>query len=180
MHYIGHLFFERLHGQGIKGVGGLTLGADPIANAVAIISYQKGQPINPFVVRKELKDHGIINWIEGNVDPGDSVAIVDDVITTGNSTIQAVQRATDSGLMVKKILILVDREEGGRNIFRNTHLIPRWRYYLLGQSLWNYTASKSRPGKALMNKKELSYNEIEKLVRLCESKINKGETCKHG
>ncbi len=114
MCYIGQLFFERIRYENIKGIGGLTLGADPIANAVAIMSYQKGHPINPFVVRKELKDHGIINWIEGNVTADDPVAIVDDVITTGNSTIQAIKRAIESGLIVKKALVLVDREEGGR------------------------------------------------------------------
>jgi len=70
----------------------LTLGADPIANAVAYTSYLKGSPIEAFVIRKTAKAHGTMQWIEGNVKAGDRVIIVDDVITTGKSTIEAIGR----------------------------------------------------------------------------------------
>jgi len=64
------------------GGRGLTLGADPIANALSVISFQKGRPIKSFIVRKDVKDHGTKNAVEGNVKPGERVAIIDDVITT--------------------------------------------------------------------------------------------------
>lgn len=74
-------------------------------------AWQKGQRINQFVVRKKLKDHGKVKWIEGNVQSGDRVVIVDDVVTTGGSTIQAIAQAKDESLEIAGVLILVDRQE---------------------------------------------------------------------
>ena len=70
--------------------------------------------INAFVVRKKAKEHGLMKWIEGNVNEGDKVVIVDDVVTTGQSTIEAIDRARESNLNVIKAIALVDRQEGGR------------------------------------------------------------------
>jgi len=81
---------------------------------VALTSFLKGQPINSFSVRKEPKEHGAGRQVEGDVKPGDKVVIVEDVITTGGSTIRAVAAAQEFGLKVVKVIILVDREEGGR------------------------------------------------------------------
>ncbi|GAB4485767.1 MAG: orotate phosphoribosyltransferase [Thermodesulfovibrionales bacterium] len=114
MHLIGSLIFTMIRGAGVKGIGGLTLGADPIADAVAYTSYLQGAPIEAFVVRKTAKSHGTMQWIEGNISPGDRVAIVDDVITTGASTIEAITRAREGGLEIVKVIALVDRQEGGR------------------------------------------------------------------
>lgn len=111
---IGNIIFELIKNLNVRGVGGLTLGADPIAHAVAHTSYIKGNPIEAFVVRKKQKTHGIIKWIEGNVKKGDRVVIVDDVITTGESTIEAINRAKEEGLEIVKVIALVDRQEGGR------------------------------------------------------------------
>ncbi len=97
MNLIGELVFEMLADSGVTAAGGLTLGADPIANALSVISFQKGRPIKSFIVRKDVKDHGIKNAIEGNVKPGEKVAIIDDVITTGGSTITAIERAREGG-----------------------------------------------------------------------------------
>jgi orotate phosphoribosyltransferase len=97
----------------VKGIGGLTLGADPIADAVAYTSYLKEKPIEAFVVRKSAKSHGTMQWIEGDVKAGDRVVIVDDVITTGKSTIEAITRAKEAGLEIVKVIALVDRQEGG-------------------------------------------------------------------
>jgi orotate phosphoribosyltransferase len=96
------------------GIGGLTLGADPIADAVGYTSYLKGAPIEAFVVRKTAKSHGTMQWIEGNVKAGDRVVIVDDVITTGKSTIEAINRAREAGLEIISIVAMIDRQEGGR------------------------------------------------------------------
>lgn len=119
MYLIGNAIYEMISPLDVKGIGGLTLGADPIACAVAYTSYLKGKPIEAFVVRKKAKEHGTMQWIEGNVEKGDSVVVVDDVITTGSSTIQAISRLKEAGIFVKKVVVLVDRQEGGReNILR--------------------------------------------------------------
>ena len=117
---VGQLVFahvQRLRSQGMKidGVGGLTLGADPIAVATAMVSHTAGFPLHAFIIRKEPKKHGTAAWLEGsrNVPSGASVLIVEDVVTTGGSTRQALARAEESGLRPMAILSLVDRQEGG-------------------------------------------------------------------
>jgi orotate phosphoribosyltransferase len=114
MNLIGAIIFDMLKDTDITAAGGLTLGADPIANALAVISYQKGKPIKSFIVRKDVKDHGTKSAIEGNVKAGENVAIIDDVITTGGSTITAIEHARKAGLNIKMVITLIDREEGGR------------------------------------------------------------------
>jgi orotate phosphoribosyltransferase len=111
---IGNIIFEMLVDTDVSAAGGLTLGADPIANAVSLISYQKKKPIKSFVVRKDAKNHGTRSGIEGNIAPGERVAIIDDVITTGGSTITAIEVVREAGLKVDRVIALVDREEGGR------------------------------------------------------------------
>ncbi len=116
---VGEAVFEAVRDRGIDGVGGLTLGADPMAAATMHVAWDHGQRIKQFVVRKQLKDHGSIKWIEGNVTPGESVIILEDVVTTGGSTIQAIERAREDGLNVSGVVILVDREEeGGADLIR--------------------------------------------------------------
>jgi len=114
MYLIGNLIFDMIKDLDVKGIGGLTLGADPIAYAVAYTSYLKGKPVEAFVVRKTPKSHGTMQWIEGNIKKGDKVVIVDDVITTGKSTIEAITRAKEAGLKIVKVIALIDRQEGGR------------------------------------------------------------------
>ena len=115
---VGRLMFERISAMEgpIEGAGGLTLGADPIATAVSIASFEAGKPIPAFIIRKEPKGHGTEQWLEGtkNLKPGAKVVIVEDVVTTGGSSLKAVERAEASGLVVAGILALVDRCEGGR------------------------------------------------------------------
>ncbi len=113
MYLIGNTIFAMIKDLNVKGIGGLTLGADPIADAVAYTSYLKESPIEAFVVRKTAKAHGTMQWIEGNVKAGDRVVIVDDVITTGKSTIEAITRAKEAGLDIVKVIALVDRQESG-------------------------------------------------------------------
>ncbi|MFZ5908324.1 MAG: orotate phosphoribosyltransferase [Nitrospirota bacterium] len=114
MYLIGNTVFEIIQDLDVQGIGGLTLGADPIANAVSYTSFLKGKPIEAFVVRKSPKSHGTMQWIEGNITKGDDVVIVDDVITTGKSTIEALTRAKEAGLEIRKVIALIDRQEGGR------------------------------------------------------------------
>jgi len=114
MNLIGTILFDMLKDTGVTASGGLTLGADPLANALSVVSYQKGQPIKSFIVRKDAKNHGTKGRIEGDLWEGEKVAILDDVITTGGSTITAIERARDAGLEVECVIALVDREEGGR------------------------------------------------------------------
>ncbi len=115
---VGKLFYELIKSSPgkIQGVGGLTMGADPIASAISLISYLEGDPICAFIIRKEPKKHGRSLWIEGidNLNEGSEVAIVEDVVTTGGSTIKAIERALEEKLKVVKVLAIVDRNEGGR------------------------------------------------------------------
>lgn len=114
MFLIGNIVFDLIRNLNIRGIGGLTLGADPISYAVSYTSYLKEHPIEAFVVRKTAKAHGTMLWIEGNIHSGDRVVIVDDVITTGKSTIEALTRAKEAGLEIVKVIALIDRQEGGR------------------------------------------------------------------
>ena len=134
----GHLIFESLKDSRVAGVGGLTFGADPLAVATAFASEINGQPIHAFSIRKTQKDHGIVKWIEGEMPSGERVAIIDDVATTGGSTIKAIERARSEGLKVVKAVILVDRQEGGlENICKHVEdvvaiitrdeLVARWK-----------------------------------------------------
>jgi orotate phosphoribosyltransferase len=119
MYLVGHLMFEAIKDLRPQGVGGLTFGADPIAMATAFASELKGMPINAFSIRKTKKDHGIAQWVEGDILPGARVVVIDDVATTGGSTIKAVERARENGLEVVRAVVLVDRQEGGLENIRS-------------------------------------------------------------
>ena len=119
MFLAGHLLFEEIKDDDVTGVGGLTFGADPLAVATAFASELKAKPINAFSIRKTRKDHGMIRWIEGDIQPGERVAIIDDVATTGGSTIKAIDRARSEGLEVVRAVIFVDRQEGGLENIRH-------------------------------------------------------------
>lgn len=119
---IGNLFFDKIKELGLKpkAIGGLTMGADPIATATAYTSYTRNEPIEAIVIRKEPKDHGTMSQIEGNIAAGDDVIIIDDVVTTGGSTIKAIEAARKAGLNIIAVVILLDRCEfnGRQNIER--------------------------------------------------------------
>jgi orotate phosphoribosyltransferase len=113
---IGPLGLAAIRGRGWMpdAVGGLTLGADPVAYAIAYASAERPPAIRAFTVRKEPKVHGTGRTIEGPLEGGDSVVIVEDVITTGASAMRAATAVQDAGASVLGVLALVDREEGGR------------------------------------------------------------------
>ena len=96
------------------GVGGLTMGADPVAYAIAAASLASGTPVDAFSVRKHTKDHGTGRLIEGNFQSGDAVVVVEDVITSGESARKAIAAVEQSGGQVLGILAVVDRQEGGK------------------------------------------------------------------
>ena len=103
-------------GSQIDAVGGLTMGADPIALSIAFAALSDNPPalLQAFIVRKSVKAHGRQKLIEGNFQKGNLVVVIDDVITTGGSTLQAIKAVEDAGGRVAFVLVLVDREEGGR------------------------------------------------------------------
>jgi len=110
---IGRLVLARLHPDAV-GVGGMTLGADPIAAAAATLSTTLDRPVHGFIIRKEPKGHGAGGYMVGgsNLPPGSKVCMVEDTTTTGGSLLKAIQRAQDTGLEVVQVLTIVDREEG--------------------------------------------------------------------
>ena len=119
---------SRLVGEGIldllgndlpQAVGGMSIGADPITGAVVTIAGVRGQSLCGFLVRKEAKGHGTERYIEGPVKPGDRVAIVEDVVTTGGSSLQAIERCEQFGLVVTRVIAIIDRMEGGRQAFES-------------------------------------------------------------
>jgi orotate phosphoribosyltransferase len=117
-YFIAHMVYDKISHLNVSAIGGPALGAIPIADAVSYQSHLVGKDISSFWIRKEPKRHGLQKWIDGNVTSGDKVLIVDDVIPTGKSTIDALQRARDAGLNVLKVVVLVDRQEetGKQNI----------------------------------------------------------------
>jgi orotate phosphoribosyltransferase len=107
-------------GQPVKAVGGLTMGADPVALAIAIASFSEQSPVllPAFSVRKAPKAHGQTKLIEGNFKSGDSVVVLDDVVTRGDSTLKAIESVEQAGGKVAFVAVLVDREEGGSDKIR--------------------------------------------------------------
>ncbi len=115
---IGRRIFRMLVEAGADAVGGMTLGADPIASAVAVVSHLEGRPIPAFIVRGEAKVHGTQKRIEGPLKAGMRVAIVDDVITTGGSVLRSIEAAEAGGCKVVKVVVLLDRQQGGADEIR--------------------------------------------------------------
>jgi orotate phosphoribosyltransferase len=113
---IGPIGLETLRKESwnVDAIGGLTLGADPIAYAISYASAAWEKPLRAFTVRKQAKDHGTGKLIEGPFNSGDRVAIIEDVITTGRSALQAIDAVRSAGGQIAGVLALVDREEGGR------------------------------------------------------------------
>lgn len=121
---IGPLALHAIRDRGwtVQAVGGLTLGADPIACAISYASALAGTPLRAFTVRKAPKAHGTGQLIEGPLAAGDHVVVVEDTITTGGSALRAVEAVRDAGAVVSGVLALVDREEGGREAIEQAGL----------------------------------------------------------
>ena len=112
---IGTLFNDMLKGLDIKGVGGMTMGADPLVSATTVISHEQGRPLHGLLVRKEAKGHGTGQFVEGlgNFSAGDSVAMLEDVVTTGGSLLKACDRVRAADLSIAAVCAILDRERRG-------------------------------------------------------------------
>jgi orotate phosphoribosyltransferase len=119
---IGRLLLSLLPSD-TKAVAGLTLGADPIVSAVSVISALENRPIPALIVRKESKGHGTMAYIEGPTLPeGAQVVVLEDVVTTGQSAMKAVERLKDAGYQVEQVIALVDRQQGGAEFYQSVEL----------------------------------------------------------
>jgi orotate phosphoribosyltransferase len=98
-------------------VGGMAIGADPITAAVITMAGVRGMPLKGILVRKQAKEHGTQKFVEGPVQPGDDVVIVEDVVTTGGSSLDAIDRVEAAGLKVTRVIAIIDRMEGGAEAF---------------------------------------------------------------
>ena len=121
---IGRLGLSVLHQSGwrVDAVGGLTLGADPIAYAISYASAGSTHPVRAFTVRKEAKTHGTGKLIEGPFKKGDHVAVIEDVITSGGSALRAIEAVRAADGIVSGVLAVVDREEGGRDTLKSANV----------------------------------------------------------
>lgn len=122
---VGELMYEALNElPPCEAVAGVELGGCPLASAVALVSFQKGRPLDALYVRKEQKDHGSRKLVENDrsVRPGLPVVILEDVVTTGGSTLKAVAKLKDAGVNVVGVVALVDRLEGGADAIREAGL----------------------------------------------------------
>jgi len=139
MPLVGEAVWEKIATLEAQAIGGLTLGADPIAYATALFAALTGRgKLDVFIVRKEAKAHGTGKGIEGPVAPGKRVIVVDDVVTTGGATLTAIERVLEAGMEILKVVPLVDRQEGGREaveafnleydpVFTKEELLARYR-----------------------------------------------------
>jgi len=114
---IAHGILEAIASDMPDAVGGMAIGADPITAAVITCSWQQKQPLKGFIVRKEAKEHGTGQQVEGPIKPGQRAVMMEDVITTGGSSLRAIQHARDFGLNVDRIVAIVDRGEDSAAIF---------------------------------------------------------------
>lgn len=118
---VGEMILHKLGPLKVEAVGGMAIGAYPVAIAVSDAAERKGLEIPAFVVRKEPKGHGMKKYIEGSVKPGMPVLVVEDVVTTGKSTVDAIHRCLDEGLQVIRAMAVIDRQEqGGRENIEKT------------------------------------------------------------
>src|SRR5213592_4061963 len=115
---ISHMFHEILQTDNVTAVGGLTLGADPLVAGLMLYSAERGRPLDGFLVRRTTKDHGLRGQVEGNLAGHKRVAILDDVITSGESALIAAEAAESYKAEVARVVTVVDREQGATQIFQ--------------------------------------------------------------
>ncbi len=119
---VGRLLLNNLP-MDTEAVAGLTLGADPIVSAVSVVSAYENRPIPALIIRKEAKGHGTMAYIEGpTLPPGAKVVVLEDVVTTGQSALKAVERLHGAGYRVEQVIALVDRQQGGAELYQSVGL----------------------------------------------------------
>ncbi len=112
------ILFLRMLKESVFAVGGISVGADPLSSGVSQVGFLLGKKLNAFYIRKESKKHGTSKWVEGPLKAGETVAILEDVVTTGGSSQKAIEKVTEFGCKVNQVLAVVDRNEGGRETFK--------------------------------------------------------------
>lgn len=117
-HLIGEVLYERTKDAAIDAIGGLEVGAVPLTTSTVISYHLHGRKMEGFWVRNQVKTHGTQKMVEGNLKPGSRIAVIDDVVTQGNSTIKAIRAVRDKGCEVVLVLALVDRLCGAEQLFR--------------------------------------------------------------
>ena len=119
---ISSLFLKQLN-ESDSAVAGLTLGADPLVSGVVMLAAQSGINLSGLIVRKEAKGHGTGAWLEGPLPPkGSVITVLEDVVTTGGSSLKAVEKLRNQGYLVNQVLAIVDREEGGVDAMTKANL----------------------------------------------------------
>jgi orotate phosphoribosyltransferase len=119
---VGRLLLNKLP-MDTQAVAGLTLGADPIVSAVSVVSAYENRPLPALIIRKEAKGHGTMAYIEGpTLVPGAKVVVLEDVVTTGQSALKAVERLRGAGYSVEQVIALVDRQQGGAELYQSVGL----------------------------------------------------------
>ena len=127
---ISSLFLKQIDQKDI-GVAGLTLGADPLVSGVVMLAEQSSIHLSGLIVRKEAKGHGTGAWLEGPLPPkGSIITVLEDVVTTGGSSLKAVEKLRTEGYLVNRVLSIVDREEGGVEAMSKADLDLNSLFYL--------------------------------------------------
>jgi len=128
--WISSLFLNQIN-ESDRGVAGLTLGADPLVSGVVMLAAQSGNNLSGLIVRKEAKGHGTEAWLEGPLPPkGAVITVLEDVVTTGGSSLKAVEKLRTQGYLVNQVLAIVDREEGGEDAMSKADLVLNSLFFL--------------------------------------------------
>jgi len=116
-HHVASGMIDLMKDDWPDAVGGMAIGADPITAAVITVAWQQNRELTGFIVRKEAKQHGTGNQVEGPCEPGQRAIILEDVVTTGGSSVRAIEYAREFGLKIDKVIAIVDRQAGAREAF---------------------------------------------------------------
>lgn len=145
-YFIGRLLLAQLP-LDTEAVAGLTLGADPIVSAVSVVSAYENRPIPALIIRKEAKGHGTMAYIEGpTLSPGAKVVVLEDVVTTGQSALKAVERLQGAGYRVEQVIALVDRKQGGEELYQASGLKFEAVFSIVDlQERWRQLAAATKP-----------------------------------
>jgi orotate phosphoribosyltransferase len=123
-HTLARVILAMIKDDDIDAVGGMTMGADPIVGAVLAMADAQGRKLNGFLCRKQAKDHGTGKMVEGNLHDGDKVLMVEDTVTSGGSTLRAIEAVEALGGKVVRVIAMVDRLAGAAEVFANYNFTP--------------------------------------------------------
>jgi len=122
LNLISEVMLDMIEGLDYNAVGGPTLGADPMIGGMIALAHNRGKKLTGFIVRKEAKGHGTQKMIEGPLEPGMKVVIIEDVATTGGSANKAIEAVKEFGCEVVKVMVIVDREQGATDFFQSINM----------------------------------------------------------